>query len=145
MRNPLSRGFTLVECMFGIFIASVVFLSTILALGYARIQNEVEQERIRAHQIISQKLEIERYQLFTWTASESTQTIWDNETPDDTSDDTAGTLEIIVRDPVTGAILTMAPDPARLIEIEATLSWSPRVARMQNRVLRETVITCKAP
>jgi prepilin-type N-terminal cleavage/methylation domain-containing protein len=139
------RGFTLVECMLALAICSVLFLATLSALGYARTHNELEQERIRAHQIVSEYLEVERFRLFSWTQSESQQTIWDNGTPDDTSDDTLGTLEVAVRDPDTGAVLTMAPDPARLVEIEVTLTWQPRVARLKGKTFRESVMTYKAP
>ena len=131
--------------MFATAIASLGILGTLSLLAYARIHNEVEQERARAHQIVCQKLDIERYQLFTWTQSNSEQTIWDNGTPDDPDDDTVGTLEMIVRNPQTGEVLSAAPNPSVLLEIEATLSWHPRGGRLSTKTLRETVMTYKAP
>lgn len=136
---------TLVECMIAVAIAAILVLATLSALAFARVQNSFAQERVRAHQIVSQKLEIERYHLFTWTGTGSQQTIWDNQTPGDTSDDTIGTLEIEVRDAATGAVYTSAPNPATLLEIEATLTWNPRGPRLGNKTFRESAITYKAP
>ena len=145
MWSKKTAGFTLVECLIASAIAAISFLATLYILAFARIHNEMEQERTRAHQIVCQKLEIERYQLFTWTHAQSEQTIWDNGTPDDTSDDTVGTLELIVKHPETCEVLTSAPDPAVLVEIEATLTWTVRGGRLSGKVLRETTMTYKAP
>ena len=123
----------------------MVISGTITLLTFARSQNEREQERLRAHQIVSEALELERYQLFTWTQSQTTRMIWDNATPDNPDDDTTGQLEVIVTDPETGAVLTTAPDPARLVVVEATVSWTPRGARFAGETLRETVMTFKVP
>lgn len=145
MRIKRTAGFTLVECLIASAIAGISFLGTLYVLAFARVHNEMEQERARAHQIVCQKLEVERYQLFTWTQSQSEQTIWDNGTPEDTSDDTVGTLELIVKNPATGEVLTAAPDPAVVVEIEATLTWKVRGGRLSEKVLRETAMTYKAP
>ncbi len=139
-----SGGFTLVECMLALVLATLIFTATLSALGFARSHNQVEQERCRAHQIVCQELEIERFNLFPQIRSDSTVTVWDNGTPT-TADDTMGTLDITVRDPATGATLAKAPEPAILIEIEATLTWHPRVASWKPREMHETVITYKAP
>lgn len=138
-------GFTLIECMIASVIAVVCFLGTIYLLMFARMHNEIEQERARAHQIVCQALELELYKLFTWTKSQSQKTIWDNGTPSNPNDDTIGTLEVIIKNPKTGAILTSAPNPAVLLEIEATLSWTYRGARLSKTMLRETVMTYKVP
>jgi len=139
------RGFTVVEAMAASAIASLAILSTLSLLGFIRMHNELEQERTRAHQIVCQALEVERYRLFTWTKSDSEQTIWDNGTPQDPSDDTVGTLEVVVSDPSTGQVLTQAPNPARLLMIEATLTWQSRASRVSDKIMRESVMTYKAP
>lgn len=144
MKRSASSGFTLIECMISVAVAALLFLTTLGLLSYARVNNQFEQERARAHQIVSERLEVERYRLFTWTVSQSQQTVWDNNTPDDSTDDTVGTLEVVVKDPKTGAVLTMAPDPATLVEIETTLTWNPR-GKFSSRTMRETAMTYKAP
>jgi len=131
--------------MFAVGIASIISLSTLSAIDFARTVNELELERSRAHEIVCQALEVERFELFTWTSANSTQTIWDNATPDNISDDTTGTLSVIVRDPATGAMLTSAPSPAVVVEIEASLSWHPRVGRLSGKTLTESVVTYKVP
>lgn len=140
-----SKGFTIIECLIASAIMGVMILASLTLLLAAKMHNEMEMERNRAHQIITQALELEKYKLFTWTESDSEQTIWDNGTPDNTDDDTVGTLEVIVKDPKTGEVLTEAPDPATLVEIEATLTWNFRGGSMSRRVLRESVMTYKAP
>jgi prepilin-type N-terminal cleavage/methylation domain-containing protein len=145
MKHKTRCGVTLIECIIAMTITALIMISTLTLLGFARMQNELEQERTRAHQIICQTLDIERYKLFTWTQSMSQQTIWDNGTSDDSSDDTLGTLEVIVRDPKTGQTLSAAPDPATLVEIEATITWTHRGPRLEGKSMRETVITYKAP
>ncbi|HUT26293.1 MAG TPA: hypothetical protein VM492_18335 [Sumerlaeia bacterium] len=137
-------GFSLIECLFAVGVAAVVFLSTLALLGFARLHNANEQERTRAHEIVCQHVEVERHKLFTWTASARNQTVWDNGTPDNLTDDTIGVLEVIVRDPATGASFTSAPNPAQLVEIEATITWHPR-GRMAGKILRETAIVYDAP
>ena len=138
-------GLTLIECMLAVGIASIISLSTLSAISFARTVNELELERTRAHELVCQALEIERFELFTWTMADTVQTIWDNATPDDSSDDTTGTLSVIVRDPATGVTLTSAPDPAVMVEIEATLSWHPRVGRLSGKTLSESVVSMKVP
>ncbi len=138
-------GFTLVECLLALVLATLIFTATLSMLGFARSHNQVEQERCRAHQIVCQALETERFNLFPKTQSDSIVTVWDNGTPADPSDDTTGELDITVRDPATGTVLAKAPEPAILIEIEATLTWHPRVASWKPREMHETVITYKAP
>jgi len=138
------RGFSLIECLIASGIAALAIIATLSLLLYTRMSNEIEQERTRAIQIICEKLDVETFHLFTWTKTDSTVTIWDNGTPSDPNDDTKGTLEVIVRDPDTRAVLTQAPNPARLVEIEATLRWKHRGPRPVE-LLQETVITCKVP
>ncbi len=145
MRRRKIAGFTLIEAVIASGIAAFTILATLSLLGFCRMRNEIEQERARAHQIVCQKLEIERYQLFTWTQSGEEVTIWDNGTPADKSDDTIGKLEIFVTNAATGAVLTAAPDPAVLLQIEATLTWRLRGGRLSETDLRETAITFKAP
>lgn len=140
-----TAGFTLVECMLSVAIVGITSSATISLLGYALMHNELEQERSRAHQMVCQKLEIERCQLFTWTRSNSVQTLWDNATPLDPTDDTTGTLTVIVKNAKTGEILTLSPDPAVLVSIEATLEWYYRGGRLEGMLLRETAMTYKAP
>lgn len=140
-----NKGFTIIECLIASIVMGIMILASLTLLLAAKIHNEMEMERNRAHQIICQALELEKYKLFTWTESDSQQTIWDNGTPDDPDDDTIGTLEVIVRDPKTGTVLNEAPNPATLVEIEATLTWNFRGGSMSRRVLRESVMTYKAP
>lgn len=137
-------AFTIVEIMMASLIALVAITATLNLLFYARTNNELEQERTRAFQIISQKLDVETYKLFTWTQSDAQVTIWDNATPDDPNDDTRGLMEIIVRDPDTRQVLNAVPNPARMVEVEATIRWKHRGPR-PNRLMSETVITTKVP
>jgi len=131
--------------MIALAIGAMVIMATLSLLIFARTHSQREQERLRAHQIVAEILELERFQLFTWTQSQSTRIVWDNGTPDDLSDDTTGQLQVIVTDPATGAVLTAAPEPAKIVAIEATLTWTPRGSRRANEIVRETVMTLKAP
>ena len=138
-------GFTIIETLIASALAGFAILGIMAILGFARMHNEIEQERSRAHQIVCESLELERHKLFTWTESQQEKTIWDNGTPDDPSDDTVGTLEVIVRDPKTGEVLTQAPNPATLVEIEASITWTFRGGSMSEKTFHESVMTYKAP
>ncbi len=139
------RGFSLVEALIASGIAGIAILSTLSLLAFSRLHNEIEQERSRAHQIVSELLEVETYKLFTWTQTHTETTIWNNGTPDDTTDDTVGTVEIVIRDAQDGTVLSSIPLPARMVEIEATITWKHRGSKIPNKTLHETVMTYKSP
>ena len=158
MHRPIPRSrnraqaFTLVECMVATAVCAIVFLGTLGLLGFARMSNELEQERARAHQIVCQEIEVKRLALYSamgdpednWRVSNSEPIIWDNGTPDDPSDDIKGSLAVTIRNAETGQILESPPNPAILVSVEATVSWRS-VGRFSNRTLRETAMTLKSP
>ncbi len=132
------------ECLFALAISSLSFMATASLLFYTKFHNEIEQQRARAHQIVTERLEIERFQLFTWTQTGDQVTVWDNNTPDNPDDDTVGSIFIVVRNALTDEILTVAPShPAFLVQVEATLIWAPKTR--PNRIMRETAMTFKSP
>lgn len=135
---------SLIEVLIAVFIVSIGMLATLSLLTWCRIHNDLEQERARAHQVVSQEMEQVRHELFTRVTAGQTITIWNNGTPDDTTDDTQGTLEVVMRDPDTGNTLLTPPDPARRVEVEVTLSWSPR-GRLSGKTYRESVMTYLSP
>jgi type II secretory pathway pseudopilin PulG len=138
-------GFTLIEAVIASGIATFAILTILYLLAFLRLHNELEQETNRAFQIVTQAMDLERYQLFSWAQSYTVQTIWDNGTPTDPSDDTVGNLEIIVKDPKTGNVLTSPPDPAVLVQIEAILTWTPRGPRLAKKLMRETAMSYIVP
>lgn len=139
------KGFTLVEVMLAVGIAAITALATLSILGFARLHNSQEQERARAHQIVTQAVEEENHRLFTYTTAGEERTIWDNMTPGDTSDDTVGTLTLRVENAQTGQVLYNAPDPAVMVKIEATLTWVTRGGKLQNKLMRESAMAYKVP
>lgn len=144
-------GFSLVEAMIAMLIVSIGVLATLTMLTFSRKQNDFEQERARAHQIVSEELELAKFDLYPRLRTGSDTTVWDNGTPADPNDDTLGRLDVIVRDPRTGVQLFAAPVPARLVEVEVTLRWRPRGAMggdindPTGRWFRETIVTLVAP
>lgn len=130
--------------MIAMMIVMMGSIATISMLSAAQSENSIEQERARAHQIISEQMERVRFQLYSLVTAGQQVTVWDNGTPDDTADDTTGTLEVIIKDPESGAILNAAPSPAKRVQIEVTLTWNPR-GRLGGHTLRETVMTYLAP
>ena len=145
MKSRKANGFTLVESLIAGAIAAIAVLGILFLLAFLRIHNELEQERNRAFQIVTQAVDLERNQLFSWTQSSRQQTIWDHGTPDDKLDDTVGELEVNVKNPKTGEVLSSPPDPAVLVEVEATLTWKHRGGRISDKVFRETAMTYKVP
>ena len=145
MQSRMQAAFTLIECMVAMAIASILFLATLSALSFARVTNEIEQQRCRAHQVVCQAMDQECAKLFTWTASNAMQTIWDNNTPDNPNDDTVGNLEVRVTDVATGTELTTTTVHDQLVQVEATLTWSPRLSRLSHKTFRESAMTYKAP
>ena len=137
-------AFTLVECMIAVAIVAIGPLSILSILAWVRLHNDLEQERSRAHQIVSEAMENLRLELYTCLTAGDTVTVWDNGTPDITSDDTIGNLEVIIFDPETNALLEKAPDHAKRVGVEVTLSWNPR-GRLSGKTYRETVMTYLSP
>ncbi len=137
------RAFSLIEALVTILIITAASIGGIEMAIFIRTQNTMEQERLRAHQIVCSEMERLRSNLYTHITGGSTVTVWDNGTPDDTSDDTIGILEVVVRDK-TGALLTAAPVPAVAVRVEVTLTWNPR-GRRHGSTFRETVMTWIAP
>lgn len=139
-----SAGATLVESMFSVAITAIGMLSTLSLLTFDRIHNDLEQQRSRAHQIVCEELERVRLELFSRVTSGSQITLWDNGTPSDTSDDVSGVLEVEITDPDDGSVLSLAPVPAEIVQVEVTMSWFPAGRRSQKQ-LRETVATYIVP
>lgn len=136
-------AFTLIESLVTVLIVTAASIGGIEMAIFVRTQNTMEQERSRAHQVVCSEMERLRSSLYTHITGGSTVTIWDNGTPDDSSDDTIGTLDVIVRDKA-GTLLTAAPVPAVAVRVEATLTWHPR-GRRHGSTFRETVMTWIAP
>lgn len=142
-RPKRQAGFTLVEAAVASVITLLGMIGGLSLMTFNVMQNDLEQERSRAHQIVVEELERVRHSLYTRIRSGSAVTIWDNGTPADPTDDTTGTIEVIVRD-ATGGALVAAPVPAVIVTVEVTLTWNPR-GRLQNKTYRETVMTYIAP
>lgn len=148
--NPTSpihskSAFTLIETLVAVAILSVGMLATMSLLTWTRMHSSFEQERARAHQIVSQEMENIRYELYSTLNAQTTQTVWDNGTPDDTSDDTVGTLERVFFDPETGSTLASTPDPWKRMGVEVTLTWSPRGRLGSTKTYRETIMGYISP
>lgn len=142
-RNP-RRAFTLVESLIAMGIVSLGVLGTLALITWALQHNADEQERARAHQMVSEEMETVRLQLFTRQTAGQSRTIWDNGTPDDETDDTEGIIKVLMFDPETGASLTEAPTPAKRIGVEVTLTWHPR-GRLSGKTYNETVMSYLVP
>jgi prepilin-type N-terminal cleavage/methylation domain-containing protein len=138
----IRRAFTLIESMIAVVILSIGMICSLTLMSFTTLQNNLEQERARAHQVVTEQMERVRYSIYTQVTPGSTVTVWDNGTTD-TSDDTKGTLEIIARNPA-GTKLTAAPVPAVRVQIEVTLSWNPR-GRLSTKTFRDTLMTYIAP
>jgi Tfp pilus assembly protein PilV len=136
-------AFTLVETMFAVFIVSITFTASMSLIGYIRMQSTLDQERARAHQIVVGEMERVRFELYTRVTGGDQITVWDNGTPDDNTDDTVGTLEVIMRK-LDGSQIITAPIPAEAVQIEVALTWNPR-GRIAGRVLRQSMMTYIAP
>ena len=138
------KGFSLVEVMIAVGIVSLGALSTLSLLIFSRMHNDLEMERSRAHQIVSQELELIQFSLYPRIRTDTQTTIWNNGTPTDAADDTTGLMTVTARNPYTGATVTVAPVPAVVLQVEVTLSWNPR-GSLGNKTYRETAMTYVSP
>lgn len=142
--TPARRGFTLIEAMLAILVVAVGSASILPLIYSMRTANTIEQERARAHQVVADQMERVRQQLYSLVTAGQQVQIWDNGTPDNTADDTQGTLVVRITDPESGALLASVPTPARRVQVEVTLSWHPR-GRLSDRTFRESVMGYIAP
>lgn len=148
MRRPGFRfrprtGFVLVEALIAIVIVTLASVATLSLLMFTRMHNAQEQERTRAHQIATERMDRVLQELFPTVVAGEQLTVWDNGTPDDDSDDTEGTIEVILRD-VDGNLINFTPTPWERVEVEVTVSWNPRGRRGDIEV-RESIKTYMAP
>ena len=139
-----AAAFTLIETLIAMLIVMAGSMATISMLSAAQVNSSIEQERSRAHQIVSEEMERLRLQLYSLVSAGQQVTVWDNGTPDDATDDTNGTLEVEIRDADTNATLAAAPNPAKRVLVEVTLTWNPR-GRLGGKTMRETVMTYLSP
>lgn len=138
------RAFSLIEALITVVVVFISFTSVLTLLMFDNICSNYEQERARAYQIVSDQMEQIRMTLYTRITTGRTVTVWDNGTPGNPNDDTSGTLEVTVRDPKTGQLLTAAPVPAIRVQVEVSLSWRAR-GGLQRRTMHETMMTYIAP
>jgi type II secretory pathway pseudopilin PulG len=136
-------AFTLVETLIASGILAIVMLGSMSLMTYSRIQNDLDQERARAHQIVTGQMERVKQMLYTQITGGTTLTVWDNGTPGNTADDTNGTISVQIRK-LDGTVVTAAPVPAEAVQIEVTLTWNPR-GRLKGKTFRETAMTYVAP
>jgi prepilin-type N-terminal cleavage/methylation domain-containing protein len=136
------RGFTLIEAVITVLIVAMGCIGALSLIQFLRLQNVLAQERARAHQIVCEEMDRQRHELFPQITGGTTVTVWDNGTPDDPTDDTMGTIEVIVRD--TDGNLLPAVVGNRRVQVEVTLTWNPR-GRLSNKTYHETVMTYIAP
>ena len=129
--------------MIAVVIVAIGMIASLQLLTFQHVINTLEQERARARQIVSEEMERLRHELYTRIEGGQSVTVWDNGTPDNTSDDTMGVLAVTVRDP-DGVSVFVAPNPAERVEVEVTLSWHPR-GRFNDKTFQETVMTYIAP
>lgn len=139
----LQRGFTLAEAVIGIAVVTLGAISTISLLMFTRLHNAEEQERARAHQIVSERMERVRLELFAAVIPGEDLTVWDNGTPDDPTDDTQGTLSVTIFD-TDGNPIASTPVPWERVAVEVTLAWTPRGGR-EGITLRESLMTFMSP
>lgn len=136
-------GFTLPEAVIGVAIATLGSISTISVLMFARLHNSEEQERARANQIVCERMERVHLELFSAITAGEDVVVWNNGTPEDPSDDTHGTLSVIIRNGE-GHLIAATPVPWERVQVEVTLAWRPR-GRRDSPLLRESLMTFLAP
>lgn len=138
------RGYSLVEMVIAVIVVMLGSAGIISLLSFNHLQNMLEQERNAAHQLVLEEMEQFRSTLYTHLQGSSREvTVWDAGTPD-VADDTLGTMEVQMRDAISGAVLASAPIPAKQLQVEVTLTWHPR-GRLSGKTYRESVMTHLTP
>lgn len=135
-------GFTLVEALIAIVIVTAGSISTLTLLMATRAHSAQEQERARAHQIATERMERVLHELFPTVVSAEEITVWDNGTPTP-YDDTSGTISIALYDFNDNPINT-TPTPWTRVKVEVCVTWSPR-GREADTELREVLMAYMAP
>lgn len=141
-------AFTLIEAMLSTLVVAVMGGGILVMWPAMAKLNTLEQERANAFQLACQQLEANvKLPNFPNIASSQTVMVWDNGTPNNTTDDTNGTIDVIVRDAKTGAQITTTPGtlgPTLWYRVEVTVSWHPR-GTLHGKTMRETVMTYVVP
>jgi type II secretory pathway pseudopilin PulG len=136
-------AFTLVEALIAVVIVTMGSMSTLSLLMATRSHSAQEQERARAHQIATERMERVLHELFPTVVSGEEITVWDNGTPETPYDDTSGTISVSLYD-FDGNPISTTPTPWTRVEVEVTVTWTPR-ARSDDTELREVLMAFMAP
>lgn len=136
-------GFTLVEALIAIVLVTTGAISTMTLLLATRSQNSQEQERARAHEIATERMERVLHELFPTVVSAEEITVWDNGTPDTPHDDTTGNISVALYD-FDGNSIDSTPTPWTRVAVEVTVTWTPR-AKDDQTELREVLMAYMAP
>lgn len=136
-------GFTLVEALIAIVIVTTGSISTLSLLMTTRSHNAQEQERARAHEIATERMERVLHELFPTVVAAEEITVWDNGTPDSSHDDTTGTISVQLYN-YEGNSISQTPTPWTRVQVEITVTWTPR-GRGGHQQLREVLMAYMAP
>ena len=120
----LSKGFSLVEVLITILVASIVVLSIIAGLIYVMHGQKLARERSRAQREASMLVEEARRTAFPYLEPIGPRTVLidDNRTPDDESDDITGTAELkLYRWPDKTPLREAAGE--EMIIVQSTVNW----------------------
>ncbi len=138
------KGFILVEALIAVVIVTIGSMSTLSLLITARAHSAQEQERARAHQIATEQMEIVLHELFPTVVSGEEITVWDNGTPENPNDDTVGTVSVLLYD-INGTSISHTPTPWSRVQVEVSVTWTPRGRLNNDKELREVLIAYMAP
>lgn len=142
--SPRRRsGFSLVEALIAIVIVTAGSVSTLSLLMTTRSHNAHEQERARAHEIATERMERVLHELFPTVVAAEEITVWDNGTPDTPHDDTTGTISVLLYD-FDGNSISSTPTPWTRVQVEVVVTWTPR-GRGGQQEFREVLMAYMAP
>jgi len=139
------NGFTIVEALLAVLFVFIFSIGIISMMVYTRRFTEIENERVAALTMASERMEqIKRDVFSSIVGSMEDVVIDDGNTPNDPGDDLHGTMQVIVKSK-TGETLYGPPPDENRIYVEILVTWRPPGRISDAHVLEERLISELAP
>lgn len=143
-RKESTEGFTLIEIMITVGVASLVIASIIAALVFNSYYSRMQELHSKAMNLAARTVEDLRRTPFNQLQGYTQDVVIDdNRTPDNSADDVSGVLTVEYRSKH-GVPLASPPTTDDRVDVVVTVAWSG-AGRLSGRTYKQSLVTYFVP